>query len=120
MEFGHIGIVVKDLERSADFYTSFLECRQQGAPTDAGNVKLLYLDGGGTTLELLQYSSSKDGKEGGGVIDHIAFRVGDIDQWVRKLKEKGLAMDGPHAVPGGHILFFYGPDGERIELVEDN
>jgi len=119
MEFGHVGIVVKDLQRAAHFYTRFLGCRQQSAPTDAGTVKMLYLDCGGTTLELLQYTSTPERKQSGGVIDHIAFQVGDIEQWVRKLKEKGLSVDGPRAIPGGHILFFYGPDGERIELVGD-
>jgi len=56
------------------------------------------------------------------VVDHLAFEVDDLDDWVPRLRASGVPLldEAPVEVPalGARILFCLGPDGERIELFE--
>jgi lactoylglutathione lyase len=117
----HIGVVVKDAQKTADFYCRLLGCEVSGGFEDE-RLKAVFLNCGSGTLEVLQYFKDGDAKRGTGVVDHIAFDVEDIDETVKKLKENGIVMlsDEPKVIMGGSkkIIFFLGPDGERLELMQ--
>lgn len=51
---------------------------------------------------------------------HLAWQVDDIEEWMKRLDGKGLLpSEGPYKLKNGWIAVFYeGPDGEVIELVQ--
>jgi catechol 2,3-dioxygenase-like lactoylglutathione lyase family enzyme len=120
-KLSHIGVVVKDVERSKEFYKEFCGCEPVKLVQDE-RYKLQFLDVDGQTIILLQLLSG-DPEEARrcGVVDHIAFQVEDIDSAVDKLRSAGvkLQMEKPQVeIIGAKIFYFFGPDGERLEYVQ--
>jgi len=116
MKFGHIGIKVLDMEKSKKFYTEVLECKiikDYKYPTS----NLVFLDANGTIIELI-YKESNEARNLG-PIEHIAFKVEDLDRKIKDLKDYGIEIDGePRIVGTARIAFFEGPNFERFEFVE--
>jgi len=121
-KLAHIGIVVTDVERSKNFYKEFCGC-EPGNLIQDDRYKLQYLDAGGQTIILLQrLPSDPEAPRRCGVHDHIAFQVQNIDTAVEKLRAAGvkLQMHEPKVeIIGAKIFYFEGPDGERLEYVQD-
>lgn len=116
----HIGLAVTDIYRSTEFYCDCLDF-VIGEQFSGKDLKILLLHNGATVLELLQKQNDPLAPRCSGVWDHITFQVDDIDAMYRKLQTKnvGLLDKEPRlSVFGKRILFFAGPDGERIELLE--
>lgn len=120
-KFDHTSIVVKDCDKSARFYTSafgftitdFYENPQ---------LKIISVDIDGVTLELLQYTHDTIPERNTGICDHIALQVDNLEHWILKLKEINVEFlsDQPQTVlDNKKIIFLLGPDGERIELIEN-
>jgi lactoylglutathione lyase len=116
----HIGVVVKNLDKSIDFYTKVLECKLENSfPND--HARFAFLTAGQQTIELIQYHEDSEKVRGAGVVDHIAFTVTDIETETAKLRQQGVTLlfDRPRVTDSGKkILFFTGPDGERLEFVQ--
>jgi lactoylglutathione lyase len=115
----HIGIVVKNMDESVDFYTRVLGGKVHKQHQDE-NLQFTLLKVGNQEIELLKFAhDNKERKEG--VISHIAFSVEDIVKEINRLKDLGvnLAADQPREVMDGlKIFFFTGPGGESIEFVQ--
>jgi lactoylglutathione lyase len=121
----HIGVFVRDTERSLAFYSKLgFECYSRAElPNEGGAVKLAFLRCGTCEIELIEkavYEERKDGK-----VDHIALKVENIDVTMRQLIDNGVTFDAkePVLIPslfdnGIKNMFFRGPDGESLELVE--
>jgi lactoylglutathione lyase len=114
----HIGVVVKDVDKSVDFY------RRLGFTLDNEDelgFRLAFLSCGNCPLELIE---QKDGEpRPAGTVDHIAFEVDDVRAAVKSAKENGIEIDeamiGEAKILGGiKNVFFAGPDGERLEFFE--
>lgn len=120
LRMGHIAIVVKDTERSKKFYSEVLNAKVIGT-NENDRLKFLYLEIDGQTIELLQYHNSEEGIRPRGAIDHIAFFVDDIENEIKRLKKLNVTLlfDSPKEVNSMRIMFFEGPDGERIEFMEE-
>lgn len=119
-ELTHLGIVVKDCERSADFYCQVLGCSLIDHLVN-DTLEIIYLKCGDFTIELLEYIAPPPVTRGTGVYDHLAFTVSDLQAAVASLKEQGFAFESDNpllTMNGKKIIFFFGPDGERIELME--
>ncbi len=55
----------------------------------------------------------------GQVLDHVGFRVADLDAWAAWLDSRGVViLEEPHDIPEGRALMIEGPDRLAIELVE--
>jgi catechol 2,3-dioxygenase-like lactoylglutathione lyase family enzyme len=120
-ELAHLGIVVKDCERSAEFYRKILGCTMINSIANE-QLKIIYLQSGALTIELLEYLVPPSSLREAGIFDHLAFSVPDIQVAIDSLKEQGVEFlsDSPRlAMNGKKIIFFTGPDGERIELLEN-
>ncbi len=115
----HVGVVVKDADRSSEFYTQVLGCEIAGSYQDS-RIKLVNLAFGGQVIELVEYLADKYEPRGKGTVDHIAFLVEDIDAAVDGLRKLAvpLLFEMPIVVGDKKIMFFAGPDGERLEFVE--
>ncbi len=122
----HIGIAVKNLEETLKFYEDVLgiKCVSQEV-VEEQKVKVAFLPIGDTEVELLE-STSEDGpiarfieKKGEG-IQHIAFKVDNIEEAIKELEEKGVRMidEHPRYGAGGARIAFLHPKSTSGVLIE--
>ncbi len=127
----HIGIAVKNLDETLKFYEDVLGIKAQGNEViEEQKVRVAFLPIGDTEIELLE-STEENGpvskfieKKGEG-IQHIAYKVDDIDKAVEEMKSKGIRMidEKPRYGAGGAKIAFLHPKstfGVLIELCERN
>lgn len=125
----HIGIAVKDLDSTLKFYEDILGIKCINTEVvEEQKVKVAFLPIGDTEVELLE-STEEDGpiakfieKKGEGM-QHMAYRVDDIEKAIEELKEKGIRMidEKPRYGAGGAKIAFLHPKstfGVLIELCE--
>ena len=125
----HIGIAVKDLDSTIKFYEDILGIKCINTEVvEEQKVKVAFLPIGDTEVELLE-STEEDGpiakfieKKGEGM-QHMAYRVDDIEKAIEELKEKGIRMidEKPRYGAGGAKIAFLHPKstfGVLIELCE--
>lgn len=116
----HVGIIVKDVEKSSKFYCEAFQCEVMGNYEDE-RLKIKYLRAGESVIEFLQYFDADNIGRTAGVIDHIAFYVEDMEKALDRTKKMGIKslLAAPRDFDGKRIMFVEGIDGERIELVEE-
>ncbi|MFH2012698.1 MAG: methylmalonyl-CoA epimerase [Pseudomonadota bacterium] len=125
----HIGIAVKSSDMTLKFYEDVMGIKSVGSETvEEQKVTTVFLPIGDSELELLE-STSPEGaiarfieKRGEG-IQHIAFRVENIEEALKELKEKGIKLidEAPRKGAGGAKIAFLHPKstyGVLIELSE--
>lgn len=118
----HIGVYVNDMDESIRFYTEVLGMRLVDRKRLANQVELSFLsfaETGNVELELI--GRGTDGMPDAGIVHHVAFTVSDIEAEVKRLKELGVRMldEEPRVILDGvKIAFFFGPNGERLELFQ--
>ncbi len=119
----HIGVFVSNIENSIKFYTDNLGFAFEGID-DLGATKIGFLRNGGCIIELVCHETYSNPPTRG-IVDHICLEVTGIEELVEELKAKGIAMENDSSVGfsdkirgGVKNIFFRGPDGERIELME--
>jgi len=125
----HIGVAVKNLEETLKFYEGVLGLKCGGTEViEEQKVKVAFLPIGDTEIELLE-STDEEGpisryieKKGEG-IQHIAYRVDDIEKAIEEMKAKGIRMidEKPRYGAGGAKIAFLHPKstyGVLIELCE--
>jgi len=117
----HIGIMVKDLDVSVDFYKrlGFTLDNEEGIP--ARNVRLAFMSAGTCLIELVERGDYET--RPAGVVDHIALEVDDIDAAIALANENSIAINASeinsvNILGGVRNVFFVGPDGERLEFFE--
>lgn len=122
----HIGIAVKDLDETLKFYEEVLgiKCVSKEEVAEQ-KVKVAFLPIGDTEVELLE-STEKDGpiakyieKKGEGM-QHIAYRVDDIEKAIEECKEKGIRLidEKPRYGAGGAKIAFLHPKSTFGVLIE--
>jgi glyoxylase I family protein len=120
----HIELLTADPQRTVDFYTRVLGFRERERmripETLLGPLDLVYLDLGGTTVEVMCYPEKKlpqkaEGQRQGWQC--LALEVEDMDGAVRALKAKGVELAwGPVKRPDYARAEIRDPDGNPIEL----
>lgn len=116
----YTGIRVRDLERSRRFYCDGLGLRPGRAGRMAAGGQWLELidPENGAMLELNFYPDSPPYREGD-ELDHLGFRVHDLDRSVQALEGLGGRVRIPPFVEGTERLAFLSdPDGVWVELYE--
>jgi lactoylglutathione lyase len=120
-KFEHVGIQVKDIETSKQFYRNVvgLELIDEMIHTN-GVMKLAFLGlNGSIIVELIEGYNPDLPSEG--KVHHVAFTVEGIEQEKERLQSLGVTFvweDITTLPNGAKYLFFYGPDGEWIEFYE--
>ncbi len=126
LKVDHIGIAVKNLEESLAFYTDILGLECQGTEiVEEQKVKVAFLPLGDTEVELLE-STSEDGpiakfiEKNGEGIQHIAFKVDNIEEAIAHMLSKGMKMidEQPRYGAGGAKIAFVHPKSTNRVLVE--
>lgn len=120
-KMAHVGFAVGDCKRSAQFYQEVLGCECiDEFENSTTKIVFLKLDGG--VLELIQHKDVTSEYRLAGPIDHLALVVSDIDAEVDRLKKMDIAClsEQPKVVlDGKRIMFFSGPDGEKLEFIQE-
>lgn len=131
MKLHHIAVVVKDIPASIENYRRLLGMEVLASPgiDPIQKVNAVFLDlgwGEGMTLELLQPTDPEspimNALERGGGLHHLCFEVEDIDDEIRKVKEKGGRVVCEPVPACGfdnrRIAFIFPVDNILVELVE--
>ncbi len=126
LKIDHLGVAVNSIEEGKKFWTDVLGLKFEGAETVAEQkVTTGFFPVGESEVELLE-STSPDGpiakyldKRGEG-IQHIAFRVENIEAALEELKSKGVQLidQQPRIGAGGAKIAFLHPKATRGVLVE--
>ena len=122
----HIGIAVNSIDIGKSFWADILGLPFEGDETVAEQkVRTAFFPVGESEVELLE-STAPDGpiskyieKKGEG-IQHVAFRVDDIDSALAELKQKGVRLidEKPRKGAGGAKIAFLHPKSTNGVLVE--
>ncbi len=118
----HIGLYIKDLERSIRFYEDILGFQMIRRFTSLEGNLMAFMKSGNLVIELIQHVEWMDRKDG--LYDHIAMEVEDIESATKELVEKGIEMemeiyhDMLVTTEGVKYVAFRGPDGEHLELYQ--
>ena len=126
LKVDHIGVAVKSIEETKKLYHDLLGLEHVGSETVAEQkVTTAFFPVGDTELELLE-STAEDGpiakyleKRGEGV-QHVAFRVANIEEALAELKAKGIRLidETPRRGAGGAKIAFLHPKATYGVLVE--
>ena len=125
----HVDLVVSSVERSLPFYRDLLAplgFHRIGEVEGERGETIWYLSGAGGSLGL------REAQRGGGEpydryrvgLHHLALEAGSralVDERAEWLRARGAEIEsGPEEysyVPGYYAVFFYDPDGIKLEIV---
>lgn len=131
MKVDHIGIAVKDLEKSLDFYKSlFSGAKYEHITYEAGGLDIVMIQAENVKVELLMPWDEDSAigryieKHGEG-LHHIAYEVPDIQKQMQAAKATGIRCMTEEAYYGaeGHLVFFTHPKdafGTSHEFCQDH
>jgi methylmalonyl-CoA/ethylmalonyl-CoA epimerase len=122
----HIGVAVSNLEDALKFYQEVMGLNLHGIEVvEEQKVKVAFLPIGDTEIELLE-STDKEGpiakyieKKGEG-IQHIAYRVDNIEEALDEMRSKGIRLidEKPRYGAGGAKIAFLHPKSTYGVLIE--
>lgn len=118
----HVGLYIKDIERSKKFYSEIIGCECVCEFTNDKGDKLAFMRSGDMVIELIQHKVWMDRKSG--LFDHIAMLVDDIEEVSAELAAKGIGFFGDIYYDvnvfdkGVKYQAFYGPDKEVLEIYQ--
>ncbi|MEX5632971.1 VOC family protein [Parafrankia sp. FMc2] len=118
----HVGLTVRDLERSCGWYTAVLEWKElvrgRGETTSFAHGVLP----GGLSVVLRQHDESRaelfDERRPG--LDHLSFSVSerdDLDGLEKRLAAAGAVFTPTQELPFGWLLAFRDPDNIALEAM---
>jgi len=126
LKIDHLGIAVHSIEEAKKLFQDTLGLKFEGSETVVEQkVTTAFFPVGDSEVELLE-STAPDGpiakyleKRGEG-IQHIAFRVENIEEALAELKEKGIRLidEKPRLGAGGAKIAFLHPKSTHGVLIE--
>jgi methylmalonyl-CoA/ethylmalonyl-CoA epimerase len=126
LKIDHLGIAVDSIEEAKKLFHDILGLRFEGTETvQEQKVTTAFFPVGESEVELLE-STAPDGpiakyleKRGEG-IQHIAFRVDNLERALAELKDKGIRLidEKPRKGAGGAKIAFLHPKSTHGVLIE--
>ena len=121
-KFYYVGIRVKDLEKSVDFYTKLLGMKVKGRTKieqTKGETVGLETEEGGFLLELNYYPTDSpyyaEYVVGEG-LGHLAFNVDDLSKGLAEARSAGYRVISEMKSDGGQWAYIEDPNGIWIEV----
>ena len=123
----HVDLVVSSIERSLPFYRDLLAPlgwhRISEVEGERGET-IWYLVGPGTSIGLREAQTEGEHDRYRVGLHHLALEAGSraaVDERAAWLRDRGTEIEsGPEEygyLPGYYAVFFYDPDGLKLELV---
>jgi methylmalonyl-CoA/ethylmalonyl-CoA epimerase len=130
LRINHLGIAPKNIQVAKTFFGDFLKLPQGLSETvDEQKVRVHFFDADDSRVELLEPTSEdspvqKYLNERGSGIQHVAFEVDNVEQWIAHLLSVGVQMIDSEPKKGAHntkIAFVHprSTGGVLVELVEE-
>ena len=126
LKIDHLGIAVKSIEEAKKLFHDILGLEFEGTETvQEQKVTTAFFPVGDSEVELLE-STDPDGpiakyleKRGEG-IQHIAFRVDNLEEALARLEDKGIRLidEKPRRGAGGAKIAFLHPKSTHGVLIE--
>lgn len=121
MRIRHLGIVVADLETTADFYENVLGFKRLGGPRKPGHFPGMALDltDGEVNYSLLQPNEDiprQTWSQGTLGPNHIGVTIEDTGAVVTALKERGVEVYGAEEADPPRFFKFRDPDGVEVDV----
>ena len=124
--FHHVSMRVRDLNKSIKFYTVGLGFVERFSWGQDPKRTVLLDSGDGNYFEISQGGPHQE--YGNGIFRHIALRADDCDSALEVARAAGaeVTVEPKDVTKAGEpplkfrVAFFKGPDGELIELFQDD
>jgi catechol 2,3-dioxygenase-like lactoylglutathione lyase family enzyme len=124
----HVDLVVSSIERSLPFYSALLGPLGFHTVSEVEGERgetIWYLGGPGSTVGLREAQSDSGSYDRYSLgLHHLAFEAGsraDVDERAQWLRAQGVELESePQEYtysPGYYAVFFYDPDGLKLEIV---
>ena len=108
----HVVTMVKNTDRSMEFYRDFLGFKHIQSQVDNPNITWLVLPSG-VMLHLIETEEAPVKPDN----VHHAFEVEDFDTATKAVEEHGITIERSGVRHDGQrFMFFRDPDGNRVEL----
>ena len=125
-KINHIGIAVKDLENTKEFYKNILRLNPSNVESVPSQmVNLVFFQIGDTRIEFLVGTSpespiSKFIEKKGEGIHHICFEVDNLRETLSELQSSGIELIDKEPRTGAHgkLIAFLNPKSTRGILIE--
>lgn len=121
-KFTYVGIRVKDMKKSVDFYTKLLGMKDEGhsrIEATKGDVAFLVSGDSKVGIELNHYDSDSPFNTKyvvGEGLDHLAFGVKDLDAALGQAKKMGYGLVKEIRTEKSRWVYVEDPNGIWIEL----
>lgn len=125
-KFVYVGIRVKNMRKSIDFYTKFLGMKDTGhsrIEAAQGDVAFLESGDGNVGIELNHYDAKSPFNTKyvvGEGLDHLAFGVKDLDESLRRAKKLGYKFLKEVKTDKSRWAYVEDPNGIWIELFKSS
>lgn len=119
----HTAIIVKNMDESIKYYaeTFGFKVRKRGN-NERREMVFIYLENDPDyEIELIQDLVPIATYSPNGLVNHLAFTVDNMDESITYFTSKGIIFktNTPNiAIDGAKTIFFNGPNGELLQLVE--
>jgi glyoxylase I family protein len=124
----HVDLVVSSIERSLPFYVELLGplgYHSVGEVEGERGETIWYLSGPGSAVGLRQAQSESEPYDRYRVgMHHLAFEAdsrSEVDERASWLRARGIELESEPQeytyLPGYYAVFFYDPDGLKLEIV---
>jgi catechol 2,3-dioxygenase-like lactoylglutathione lyase family enzyme len=113
----HVALFTRNFAEMEAFYTQTL-----GFPVTRrwDDVAIIFIDVGSTTIELIGRDNAPAPNSEPGSFNHLALHVEDVDAAYEELVANGVKIkSAPASFKEVRVCFFFDPDGNLLELVED-
>lgn len=119
MKFCWCTVGVRDMAASLKFYQEVVGLPVSRRFAAGPGMEICFLGEGETKVELVCGAKHKAPVNAEGI--SLGFEVKSVDEMIKLVKEKGLAVASGPFQPNPHIKFFYvnDPDGISVQFVEN-
>ena len=113
----HVGLFTPNFAQMESFYTETLGLEVVKRWDD---VNIVFLAAGDTVIELIGRDDRELDSSRPAGFDHFAFQVDDVDSVFAALEDANVRIESaPRDFKDVRIAFFYDPDGNLLELVQE-
>ncbi len=118
MKFCWCTITVNNLDESIQFYQEVVGLTVNRRFAAGPGMEIAFLGAGGTEVELFYDTNQKATGSLEGI--SLGFKVDSIDEQIKLIEGKGLAVESGPFQPNPNVKFFFvrDPNGVKIQFVE--